>query len=333
MTKEQIDFQDFTKIKILALTGKTAESYVRKNVPDNVTVKVLPVNIAAFITRNLIKKSITKKELQKYDLLLIPGLVQQDMTSLSEELGIPIIKGPRYASDIKLTLREISPFKLSSKYPADKYLKKIKQKELQTILTNGRTKPLEEHEFYIGTEYQLPVGLHRPPIIMAEIVDFTELSEEEIFSKADYFLRHGAEVLDLGAVAGNPKPDKIKEIIPDLRQKFSGEYNFLLSIDSLDSEEILVASQKNIDLVLSIDHSNIDAVIPRLAKDTGIVIVPTNVKEGTLPRTKEKRIQSLLELKKKLLAKGYEKLFADPILEMPINPGFSQSLNYYIHYR
>ena len=116
--------KDTTQPKILVLTGRAAEPIVRKYIPENVDILVLPVDVAAFITNKMIQENLDKKTAQNYDLIMTPGLVLDDLTSLEDKFGIPIVKGPRYASDIKIAIIDADPFTLSPVIAADKYLKK-----------------------------------------------------------------------------------------------------------------------------------------------------------------------------------------------------------------
>ncbi|MBN1329482.1 MAG: dihydropteroate synthase-like protein [Candidatus Heimdallarchaeota archaeon] len=321
------------KNNILLITGHSAELLVRKYAPKNIDIMVMPVDVAAFITKNIILKNISKEVVQKYDLIMVPGLVQDDLTDLRDILGIPVVKGPKYASDIKTALTEIDPFVLSPIYAADRYLKKQKLALSEKILSEGFSKPLDEKdEFYIGSKSKFIVGLSRPPLVMAEIVDAPKLTKEEVLERAHYYLENGADILDIGAVANYPNPVEIKKIFQILRPLQEKE-DFAISIDTLNTEEIHAAIKSGVDIILSIDHSNVDQLKDEIPQDIGIVYVPTNVAKGILPNNIKDRIESLLKLKNQLMEAGLTKLFADPIIEMPIYPGFTQSLTYYNEYR
>ncbi|MHA1879054.1 MAG: dihydropteroate synthase-like protein, partial [Candidatus Heimdallarchaeota archaeon] len=321
-------------IKILLLTGKAAASLVKVYAPENTSVFVLPINVAAFINSSIIKKHLPKTALRGYDLVMVPGLVSGDLQTLTDYYGVPFVKGPRYASDIPLTLRETNPFELSSIYPADKFLKKQRLAKGQIALEEGFGKPIdvEKGEFLLGFEHQFPIGIERPPLIMAEIVDAPKLSDKKILERAKYYLQFGADVLDIGAVANNPQPERIATIIQSL-QPLKKEFKFLISVDTLNSDEIFAAIKANVELILSIDHGNIETLLPAIPPKVGVVFIPTNVREGKIPRETTKRVESLLTLKEKLIKAGLTKLFADPIIEMPIYPGFTTSLEYYMAYR
>ncbi|NHJ04305.1 MAG: dihydropteroate synthase-like protein [Candidatus Heimdallarchaeota archaeon] len=323
-----------SKLRILALTGRAAESIIRVNVPENVTVKVLPIDVAAFITKEFILDNITKNEAMKFDLIIVPGFIHGDLTELKNKLGVPVVKGPRYASDIKLALKELDPLEFSTKYSADRFIQTKKYSETKDLLNYGFNNPLDKtkSEFTLGLENEFLVGLDRPALIMAEIIDAPKMTIDQINDRVKYFLKYGANIIDIGAIAKYPQPKKIFKIISEL-QKLKAIHHFIISIDTLNEEEIIAAIEAKVDLILSIDHGNIKDLINKIPKETGIVFLPTNVKEGYMPKTPQERVKSLIKLRDILLKAGFTKLFADPIIEMPIYPGFTSSLESYILYR
>ena len=81
--------------KILVITGQSAKHLVQRTIPNNLTMKVLPIDVAAFITERLLLEHITKEEAKLYDLIIVPGLVLGDLSEVAKELGIPVVKGPK----------------------------------------------------------------------------------------------------------------------------------------------------------------------------------------------------------------------------------------------
>ncbi|MHA1440940.1 MAG: hypothetical protein ACTSPK_03615, partial [Candidatus Heimdallarchaeota archaeon] len=69
-----------SQYKILAVTGRSAENLVRNFLPKNVDLKVLPINVAAFITQRLILENISEEFAKQYDIIIVPGLVQGDIS-------------------------------------------------------------------------------------------------------------------------------------------------------------------------------------------------------------------------------------------------------------
>ncbi len=251
---------------------------------------------------------------------------------MEEKLSIDIRKGPEFASALPIILKKIEKLKLSNIIAANKLIEssgkilynKIVKEQYKTAQDN-----LSAHTFFINkNRSNIIIGRNLPPPIIAEIVNCTEKSDKNIIKKAKHYLDSGADIIDIGCVSNKPNPNRIKEIIKLLRKNF----DTLLSIDSMNSSEILTGVEEGIDIILSFDLGNYKECI-NIPKDIPIVILPTNIKEGNFPKDPKTRIDNLLALTKKLHNYGFNKLIADPLLETPISPGICNSLATYFLYK
>ena len=156
------------------------------------------------------------------------------------------------------------------------------------------------------------MGEDFPMRVLAEIANAPVLTHEKLLKRAEYFVKSGANMVDIGMIAGENMASKIPPMVKLLKEKL----DVPVSIDTLQSEEIKVAIDAGVDMVLSLDHGNYQDVLP-LLKDNKIpaVILPTDYKNGWVPESIEERVNSLIDLKKK--CNGIE-VIADPILD-PIN--------------
>ncbi|MFX1384792.1 MAG: DUF4346 domain-containing protein, partial [Promethearchaeota archaeon] len=143
-----------------------------------------------------------------------------------------------------------------------------------------------------------------------------------------HYINSGAEIIDVGCISNQPNPERIREIIKLLRDNFK----ILISVDSMDINEIKTATEENIDLILSLDLGNYKELL-QLPKTIPIVILPTNIKNGYFPKDPKERVDNLLNLTKELKQHGFTKLIADPLLETPISPGICPSLESYYLYK
>ena len=269
--------------------------------------------------------------LSNYDLILIPGFVQWNTKNLEKELSVDIRKGPEFASDLPMILRNINHIKLSNKMPANKLFEISGEKEYERIVKEqieiGKNN-LGQHTFYINKKHSnIMIGRNLPPPIIAEIVNCTRKSDKNIIKKAKHFIESGADIIDIGCVANKPNPGRVKEIINVLRNNFK----ILLSIDSMEKNEILTAVDEDIDMILSLDLGNYEDLL-HIPKSIPIVILPTNIKKGYFPKEPETRVNNLFKLTQELHNNGFKKLIADPLLETPITPGISNSLETYFLY-
>ncbi len=231
-----------------------------------------------------------------------------------------------------MILKNIDNVNLSNSIPANRLFKisganeyeKIVKEQLEIAKNN-----ISSHTFYINDKSSdIMISRNLPPPIIAEIVNCTEKTDKNIIKKAIHYIESGADIIDIGCVSNKPNPERVKEIIKLLRNKF----DILISVDSMETDEIKFAVDEGIDLILSLDLGNYKD-FSNLPKDVPIVILPTNLKEGYFPREPLERVNNLFKLTKELKKQGFKKLIADPLLETPIAPGICNSLETYFLYK
>ncbi|MFX1479704.1 MAG: dihydropteroate synthase-like protein [Promethearchaeota archaeon] len=298
----------------------------------DITIKKAPISISAFLTEALTSQILENVHPVNFDMVLLPGFVQWDSTYLENHYSIKIRKGPEFASDLPLILKNLGQVNLSNTLPAnrlieisgeDTYHNAVKE---QLELAKNQ---IGNHTYYISEKKsELIIGRNLPPPIIAEIVNCTQKTNDNILTKVKYYIESGADIIDIGCVSNKPNPDRIREIISLIRSK----YDILLSIDSMQVQELNAATEEGIDLILSLDLGNYKEFM-NLTKDIPIVILPTNLNKAYFPRKPEVRVKNLLKLTKILQDHGFKKLIADPLLETPIRPGISNSLETYFLYK
>jgi len=321
--------------KILIITGLNSYSIIKKVIQPikeyEIEVFKAPISISAFLTEKMVEDIINKISLRQYKLILLPGFVQWDTYSLEKKYSINLRKGPEFASDLPMIFKNLKTIELSTKIPANKLFKIAGEKEYEEIVKEQMDKSkdnISNHTFYINEKTSnIIIGRGLPPPIIAEIVNCTEKSDKSILKKVQHYIDSGAEVIDIGCIANKIYPDRVKEIIKLIRSNF----DVLISIDSMEKNEIKAAVNEGIDLILSFDLGNYEE-LEDIPKDIPIVILPTNIKESYFPKKPEIRVRNLFDLTKKLREIGFEKLIADPLLETPISPGICNSLETYFLY-
>ncbi|WP_297809371.1 DUF6513 domain-containing protein [uncultured Methylophaga sp.] len=94
--------------KILFLTGKLAEPSVQKvlqemaPLPFEFRVHQLGLSVAALMTDKMIARRLKPEDYQDCDQIIVPGRCRGDLDSLSEELGIKVIRGPEEIKDLPM---------------------------------------------------------------------------------------------------------------------------------------------------------------------------------------------------------------------------------------
>ena len=302
-------------MKVLLITGllaqETVEHYAKQSQVETM-VWVMNVPVAAFLTPQTITQSLKKQaNVKDFDLILVPGLVRGDTSVISKTTGVPAFKGPQYAADLPTVLEMLDKVKLSTVVPACELLRdKLQKKALEEI-----SKVEENKEAFLKEPgnmliKNLAVGKDFPMRVLAEIVDAALLSNREVQKLARKYVAFGADIIDVGMVAGESRPKDAKRIVAAVKDVVSVP----ISIDSLDPEEIKAAIAAGVDLVLSVDAGNIEAITP-LPSSIAVVAIPSNQSEGYFPKKPEERVQLLEQVLVKAKSFGVEKVLADLILD------------------
>jgi len=292
------------------LEKDAVEGYVKQSQIET-HVLALKVAVAAFLTPKTISEALRKTDLKGYDLILIPGLVCGDAADISKAAGIPAFKGPRYDADLSFVLDTLGQVKLSTVIPADDLLREeLKEKALMEIKKSeqNRVEWLKNPgNMLIGN---VAVGKDFPMRVLAEIVDAPSMDNEAIMQLAKRYVNAGADIVDVGMVAGESHPSDAERIVTLVKQAV----DVPISIDSLNPAEIRKAIDAGADLVLSGDSGNIEAIAP-FASKVAVVVIPTNQQEGFFPKKAEERVAFLEQTIVQAKRLGITKCVADLILD------------------
>ncbi len=313
-------------MKILIITGKLAFNLIKKQINQSkheVIVHSIDIPIAAFLTprkiSNEVKKLIKNKKIKEseIDLILIPGLIKKSTEIITKETGIPAYKGPTDAADLSTVLEVIDKIKLSATTSADKLIQEQQKQKALNFIENYEKDKKKIQKLLKKPENikirNLPVGHDFPMRVLGEISLAPLLTKDELAKKVKYYIKNGADMIDIGMVAG----ENLSKIIPDLLKTVKSVAGDIpVSVDTLNTHEIETAIKHGADMILSIDHGNCDELLPLLEEHkTPIVILPTNYKNSIIPKEVYERVEYLEELKEKCKKLP---IIADLVLD-PIN--------------
>jgi dihydropteroate synthase-like protein len=141
--------------------------------------------------------------------------------------------------------------------------------------------------------------------IFAEITDAPNLTVPEILNRAAYYRKNGADVIDLGCLPSTPFPH-MEEAIAALKQA-----GFLVSLDSLETADLLRGGKAGADYLLSLHESTL--WIADEVNATPIIIPETHTDLDSLDRA-----INIMQAKNR-------PFIVDPILD-PIHFGFTASI-------
>jgi dihydropteroate synthase-like protein len=301
-------------LKVLLITGALAEDAVRRYAKESsveTETLALKTAVAALLTPQAIADALKTTKLKGFNMILVPGLVRGETNVISKVTGIPAFKGPRYAADLSTVLDSVCEIQLSTTVSADDLLReKLQRKAMQEIekTEKNRDELLKKPgSILIGN---LAVGKDFPMRVLAEIVDAALMDKKTIQQTAKRFVAAGADVVDIGMVAGESQPEKAKRVVEWVKQVV----DLPVSIDTLDPAEIEAAVQAGADLVLSGDAGNIEE-IALFASKVAVVIIPTNQRQGYFPKKAQDRVKYLEEIIEKAKKLGVTQCLADLILD------------------
>ncbi|MDR2830249.1 MAG: dihydropteroate synthase-like protein [Methanobrevibacter sp.] len=310
-------------MKILIVTGNLAAATIKKIAKSSdheILVHVASMQIAAFLTPKKIIRELKgnfKGNLEEIEIIIVPGLMKKPTTEIYETFKIPCFKGPVQGVDLDVVLDLVDSIELSQTKPADHLIEDFKSNLAFKFINDFENNQEEVNKLLKKPNNilvrDLPVGEDFPIRVLCEIANAPLLSMNELIFKAKYFLDNGADMIDIGMVAGEDMSNLIPDLIKTLRAIVG---NKPLSIDSLNPKEINVAIDNGIDLVLSLDLGNYKEILPNLLdKNIPTVLLPTNFKENKVPASVEDRLIAIEELIEKF--EGVD-IFGDLILD-PVN--------------
>lgn len=167
------------------------------------------------------------------------------------------------------------------------------------------TEEVKDLPLFFGKKRQIANLDNYSVKIFAEITDAPNLTIPEILARAQYYKQNGADVIDLGCLPSTPFPH-MEEAITALKQA-----NFLVSLDSLETEDLLRGGKAGANYLLSLHEGTL--WIADEVSSTPILI----------PQTHED-LNSLDRAIAKMQAKNHP-FIVDPILD-PIHFGFTASI-------
>ncbi|MEJ2272723.1 MAG: DUF6513 domain-containing protein, partial [Candidatus Bathyarchaeota archaeon] len=201
-------------MRVLLITGILAKEIVEKYAKQSrvkTDILDLKIQVAALLKVPNIKNELEKHKIQGYNLILIPGLINGDTSTISNSIGIPTYKGPKYAADLPMVLDSLGKIKLSTITPACDLLKEeLAQKAIQELeLIENNSQQLLKNPGNMAIN-ELFFGKDFPMRVMAEIVDAPSLSSKELQELARHYVKDGASIIDVGMIAGESRPSDAK---------------------------------------------------------------------------------------------------------------------------
>lgn len=304
-------------MNVLLVTGQLAkeivECYARKS-KVNAKVIALKASVAALLTPKYILERLKGIDLSNIDVILVPGMIRGDVSVITEGLGIPTFKGPRYAADLPVVLDNIKRLNLSVITPACDVLRdELKNRAIQEFEAIERDREVllkNPGNILVGG---LAIGKNFPMRVMAEIIDAPLMSNDEIQRTAKRYVELGADIIDIGMIESESRPLDARRAVKAVKEVV----DVPVSIDTLDPKEMKEAVSAGADLILSVEAGNVEE-IASFASKVAVVIIPMDYRRDLFPKGVEERINLLEENIKKARELGLLRIVGDLILD-PMN--------------
>ncbi len=306
-------------MRIILVTGRKAESMVRdavKDSPHRCEVLVQNIDIAAFSTPGSIRRALAEEsgiDRSDTDLILVSGLCKADFSNLERELNTPVRLGPRNAYDLTEVLKHADKLEFSADVPADLLLatkmREDAMKELHALESEAK------YKFRIKA---VKIGGNARMKVCAELVDATLMPEDAIRRRIEYYIKCGADMVDIGIHMGASPEEVIRAV------RTAREFPIPVSVDTMSPELLLAGIEAGADMVLSLNGANIAAVGDAIAGE-GIAAV-------IVPDSDNATLHSLFTNIKKAQDTGIERIIADPVLDAA-GYGIGASLHRYYLFR
>jgi len=294
-------------MKVLVFTGRLAEDLVKESA-KGADVCVLDVDVAAFITPQMVREAFSESLPSGYDLILIPGAITADFSSVERELDTKIRLGPKHAIDLGYIVPLLDEVELSTTVPACVLLEGRMRKEAKAKIESLESKAkasLEIKGVKVGGQSRMKV--------LGEIVDATRLGESGLAGKVRHYEEQGADMIDLG-VPLDAKPEGVTFAVKVAKKAT----NLPVSVDTIDPLLIEAGIDAGADLILSLNGKNLEQVGVRLAKaDVPAVVIP-GPKTGIEENVKAAQLMGI-------------EVMADPVLDPPMQ-GLVESAYRYLEF-
>lgn len=289
-----------------------AEEITRENPGLEIKVLSLPIPVAALMTSDYLKRELPRYSelLRNSDIVIVPGLTRGDLRELSESIGVKIVKGTRYASDLPLMIKMLLEGReFSTSKPADLVIEEKRSEIDLGILRELRDLSRREYFFKIR---DISISRHYPLVVLELYIE--EEDDVEKYSEAVKY----SDLVSIGFTQNTDLPEarRILEYVKDTYGKPVG----------IDTPETSLVEKliTEIDFVNGIVVEKIDEVIKVLVEypDKPVILTSHSVDPYERLGNIEKTLIKISEF-------DVDKVVVDPVLSPPFH-GLVESIDTYL---
>ncbi len=264
-------------------------------------VFVMNANVAALVPVEKAAEEVLEElgsSVQRYDAVIVSGMAPGDARKASEILGVPVLRGPRHASDLSLILGYLGLDALSPDRPADEVASELLEERLLKVVS----------ELEARCTWGLGLPVRPPPLrVIAEVFSVDEAVKA---------WERGADLVCVARPVGSPDQSLVKSMV----KRVVDSVDCPVAIDTPFESEARAAVEAGAELVLSVTPESIHKY-EDLRSRAAFVLIPEHREPKALA------VEELAAAAPRLRDKGY-RVILDPVLEPPLR-GLLESLQAY----
>lgn len=303
-------------MKVLVVTGTLAKTLVEEHLRRSrvkAEVLSLPIPVAALLTPGYAVRKLAERSWEGFDVMLLPGMMKGDTAQVWKDTGIPAYKGPKHAADLPLVLNRLESLSLSTVRPACELVREAVAKkaaeEMASLRKESRRLAERKRSLTVGRgKRRVSVCRGCIPLLVAEIVNASSLSPEDIARWARYYVECGADIVDIGMEAGGGRREEARRAVKAAAKVVAKP----VSIDSNDVDELKAGVEAGATMILSLSQENMKEA-SQFAGGLPVVVTPAD-ETGQVSFRYEERVRRLEVNVQKARALGFKQIVADPVL-------------------
>jgi dihydropteroate synthase-like protein len=292
-------------VHVLFPTGHRSETALHSALAgvDAFTYEIVPMGeIASFLSPGMLQRLLVSGG---YSLVVVSGMCTASFAEIEQSCGVPIRRGTRHATDMRLCVPLILAGALSSSVPADEVLASERRRQAASRLAK-----MENEADAAFTVRGVKFGGSSRIKVIHEIMDAHRHPSlrDAVFAA----VVGGADVVDLG-FGFDATPENVRRCFAEV-----ADLDIPLSVDTLDPD-LIEAALFRCDLIFSLTTKTISLLADKIqAADAAVVLIS--------------REASLADTVAAAKAAGLLKTLADPLLQPPLSGMIASLADYLLEY-
>ncbi len=308
-------------MKLAILCSKSVEPYVHSvarwistNLGIEIDILSLDVPTIHFVTFETLRRVLS--DLSKDTVVVVPGDLRMDLETLSKELGVKIVRGPKNVGDLPTVLMLLGIEALETEVPPEEKLFRDDSLRNAWIVDYvARLTEIYANGTYLSVD-DVRIPLRPPPFaVLHEVTEIDKRSIDEVVEVSRRVCELGIEMLVLGT---SFEVDPTKFDVSSYVRKVIDVCGARIGIDTHSVSIARRALEEGASGFLSL-RPGFEESLRSFARSKLFVVIPPMFGD----------VESLLSYVEKLESMGFQNLVLDPLLAPPLY-GLGRSIVNYV---